>query len=76
MERTDIKVDGIVFLRGRVASEVREEWGRSVVLVEPVDKTGHPIEGSLHHWVEVKHLVTLAEARAATNGRARKCESQ
>jgi len=74
MNREDAKPDRIVFLRARVASDVSDDFGTPMVLLEPVDKCGVPIDGAWTHWVEIKHLVTLEDARSALARRARRCD--
>jgi hypothetical protein len=73
MDPKEAKPDRIVFLRARIGSEIANDFGVPMVLLEPVDHRGRPIEGAWTHWVEVSHLVTLEDARAALQRRANRC---
>lgn len=75
MKRDDVKPDRIVFLRARIASDVSDDFGVPMVLLEPVDKAGAVVDGAWTHWVEIRHLVPLEEARAALERRARRCDA-
>jgi hypothetical protein len=75
MNPHEAEVDRVVYLRARIASAVETDLGDPMVLIEPVDGQGRAIEGAWTHWVQVKHLVSLEQARAALQRRARKCEA-